>query len=80
MRNPFARLAKPDTARPSLRECAASLKASASRVVRRSRWMPRRSRPMQRWLLTPSWPLSLRRGVFTWNAPAPSMWICPPGR
>ncbi|WP_264051693.1 hypothetical protein [Methylobacterium flocculans] len=35
MRNPFARLAKPDTARPSLRERAASLKASASRVIRR---------------------------------------------
>ena len=35
MRNPFARLAKRDTARPSLRERAASLKASASRVMRR---------------------------------------------
>ncbi|MCJ2045595.1 hypothetical protein MKK58_13780 [Methylobacterium sp. J-078] len=35
MRNPFARLAKRDTARPSLRERAASLKASAARVIRR---------------------------------------------
>ncbi|WP_264051633.1 hypothetical protein [Methylobacterium flocculans] len=35
MRNPFARLARSNTARPSLRECAASLKASASRVIRR---------------------------------------------
>jgi len=35
VRNPFARLAKRDTARPSLRERAASLKASASRVIRR---------------------------------------------
>jgi hypothetical protein len=35
MRNPFARLARPDTARPSLRERAAALKASASRVIRR---------------------------------------------
>ncbi|KQP79438.1 hypothetical protein ASF60_22770 [Methylobacterium sp. Leaf113] len=35
MRNPFALLAKPNTVRPSLRERAASLKASASRVIRR---------------------------------------------
>lgn len=35
MRNPFARLARPDAARPSLRERAAALKASASRVIRR---------------------------------------------
>lgn len=35
MRNPFARLAKRDAARPSLRERAAALKASASRVIRR---------------------------------------------
>ena len=35
MRNPFARLAKRDIARPSLRERAASLKASAARVIRR---------------------------------------------
>ncbi|KQP81111.1 hypothetical protein ASF60_22340 [Methylobacterium sp. Leaf113] len=35
MRNSFARLATRDTARPSLRERAASLKASASRVIRR---------------------------------------------
>jgi hypothetical protein len=35
MRNPFARLAKSDTLRPSLRKRAASLKASASRVIRR---------------------------------------------
>ena len=35
MRNPFARLAKRDVARPSLRERAASLKASAPRVMRR---------------------------------------------
>lgn len=35
MRNPFACLAKRDTARPSLRERAASLKASAARVIRR---------------------------------------------
>lgn len=35
MRNPFARLAKRDTARPSLRERAAFLKASAARVIRR---------------------------------------------
>ena len=35
MRNPFTRLAKRDAARPSLRERAASLKASASRVIRR---------------------------------------------
>ncbi|KQQ37531.1 hypothetical protein ASF58_23470 [Methylobacterium sp. Leaf125] len=35
MRNPFARLARPDAARPSLRDRAAALKASASRVIRR---------------------------------------------
>lgn len=35
MRNPFARLAHRDTARRSLRERATSLKASASRVIRR---------------------------------------------
>lgn len=35
MRNPFIRLAKCDTARPSLRDRAAALKASASRVIRR---------------------------------------------
>lgn len=35
MRNPFAILAKRDTTRPSLREHAASLKASAARVIRR---------------------------------------------
>ncbi|MCJ2036414.1 hypothetical protein [Methylobacterium sp. J-068] len=35
MRNPFARLARADVARPSLRERAATLKASASRVIRR---------------------------------------------
>lgn len=35
MRNPFARFAKRDAARPSLRERAASLNASASRVIRR---------------------------------------------
>ena len=35
MRNPFARLARSDTARPSLRDRAAALKASASRVIRR---------------------------------------------
>ncbi|KQP67677.1 hypothetical protein ASF41_21665 [Methylobacterium sp. Leaf111] len=35
MRNPFARLATRDTARPSLRDRAAALKASASRVIRR---------------------------------------------
>jgi hypothetical protein len=35
MRNPFARLAKRDAVRPSLRERAAILKASASRVIRR---------------------------------------------
>ncbi|MCJ2036458.1 hypothetical protein [Methylobacterium sp. J-068] len=35
MRNPFARLARADIARPSLRERAATLKASASRVIRR---------------------------------------------
>lgn len=33
MRNSFARLAKRDTARPSLRERAASLKASAARLM-----------------------------------------------
>lgn len=35
MRNPFARLAKSNTAHLSLRERAASLKASATRVIRR---------------------------------------------
>jgi hypothetical protein len=35
MRNPFARLATRDAARPSLRDRAAALKASASRVIRR---------------------------------------------
>ncbi|MCJ2079858.1 hypothetical protein [Methylobacterium sp. J-090] len=35
MRNPFARVAKSDAPRPSLRERAASLRASAARVVRR---------------------------------------------
>lgn len=35
MLNPFARLAKRDTARPSLRDRAAALKASATRVIRR---------------------------------------------
>lgn len=35
MHNPFARLASRDTARPSLVERAAALKASASRVIRR---------------------------------------------
>ena len=35
MRNPFARLAKRDIARPLLRERAAALKASAARVIRR---------------------------------------------
>lgn len=35
MRNPFARLAARDTARPSLRERAAFLRASASRVIPR---------------------------------------------
>lgn len=35
MRNPFARLAQRDPARPSLRERAAFLKASASHVIRR---------------------------------------------
>jgi hypothetical protein len=35
MRNPFARLAKRDAVRPSLRERTAILKASASRVIRR---------------------------------------------
>lgn len=35
MRNPFACLAKRDTARPSLRERGVALKASASRVIRR---------------------------------------------
>jgi hypothetical protein len=35
MRNPFARLAKRDASRPSLRERAATLKASAARVIRR---------------------------------------------
>jgi hypothetical protein len=35
MRNPFTRLALRDTARPSLRDRAAALKASASRVIRR---------------------------------------------
>lgn len=35
MRNPFARLAHRDPARPSLRDRAASLKASASHAIRR---------------------------------------------
>jgi len=35
MRNPFARLAKRDTARPSLRDRAAALKVSAASVIRR---------------------------------------------